>query len=238
MMKTLTMNWFSEGTIDFEYKQYILLAYLDEVKSFYSSHKIYPALSDLITQYRNLQAFKETKHTLYEQFPKKLTKIDLKNTALHFEKEIVDDATMQEIEDIVDFAIPRIQNCVEEGREIYELVDVKLIINPIGVIPIYKNEGYILLKVGNEPVIHTFRFEISIIQDAYEKLNAIHTQFVGYYELGITTTFEHIKIDLIKTNQTLPNPATYSVESKLVVPINETLLPITKRRLLRNFYSP
>lgn len=32
-MKTLNHNWLTEGLIDFEYKKYILLSYLQEVNT-------------------------------------------------------------------------------------------------------------------------------------------------------------------------------------------------------------
>jgi hypothetical protein len=46
-------------------------------------------------------------------------------------------------------------------------------------------------------------------------------------------TYENIKYDLIKNNSTISNPAVYSIETELIFPIEETLLPIAKRRLVK-----
>jgi hypothetical protein len=46
-------------------------------------------------------------------------------------------------------------------------------------------------------------------------------------------TYESIKTELIRHRNTLPNPAVYAIESGLTYPIEETLLPIAKRSLVR-----
>jgi hypothetical protein len=74
-MKTLSETWFAEGFIDFELKKYTLLAYLQQVNKYFNETKLYPQLSDVIFHYNNLQALKENKKYLQEQFPKKLTGI-------------------------------------------------------------------------------------------------------------------------------------------------------------------
>ena len=60
-MKTLSETWFAEGYIDFELKKYTLLAYLQQVTSYFNESKLYPQLSDVIFHYNNLQALKENK---------------------------------------------------------------------------------------------------------------------------------------------------------------------------------
>jgi hypothetical protein len=46
-------------------------------------------------------------------------------------------------------------------------------------------------------------------------------------------TYENIKAELIKAKIDLPNPAVYSIETELKLPMEETLLPIAKRSLVR-----
>ena len=58
-MKKLEKDWLTSGLIDFEYKKYILLAYLQEVKGNFDSNKLYPHLSDLIFHYQNLLDLKK-----------------------------------------------------------------------------------------------------------------------------------------------------------------------------------
>ena len=37
---------------------------------------------------------------------------------------------------------------IDNGAEIYELIEKQLHIEPVGILPLYKNEGYMLLRYG------------------------------------------------------------------------------------------
>ena len=45
--------------------------------------------------------------------------------------------------------------------------------------------------------------------------------------------YQNIKSELIRNRTELPNPAVYAVETDLSFPMEETLLPIAKRSLVR-----
>ena len=77
-MENLNANWFVEGLVDFEYKKYVLLAYLETVKKQFNQTKLYPQFSDLIGHHRNLSTFKEGKTKMAENFPQSLTGVDIK----------------------------------------------------------------------------------------------------------------------------------------------------------------
>jgi hypothetical protein len=57
-MEKLSKDWLTQGLIDFEYKKYLLMAYLQTVKSSFGKVELYPFLADLVFHYRNLQAVK------------------------------------------------------------------------------------------------------------------------------------------------------------------------------------
>lgn len=50
----------------------------------------------------------------------------------------------------------------------------------------------------------------------------------------LTRSLEQVKMDLIKTYQELPNPATYRIHSKHQIPVQESFVLISKRSLLKN----
>src|ERR1700750_2990781 len=103
-MKWLSETWFADGYIDFELKKYTLLAYLQEINKCFSEHKLYPQLADIIFHYNNLSAFRENKKFLQEQFPKKLSGIQLEKLQVLYEQLIEDDELMQELEEIINYA--------------------------------------------------------------------------------------------------------------------------------------
>jgi hypothetical protein len=100
-MKALSETWFADGYIDFELKKYTLLAYLQEVNKYFNQNKLYPQLADVIFHYHNLVAFRENKKFLQEQFPKKLTGVQLEKLQTLYEQIIQDDELMQELEEII-----------------------------------------------------------------------------------------------------------------------------------------
>jgi len=132
-MKKLSDNWIAEGLIDFEYKKYLLLAYLQEAKKQFGHVKLYPTLADLIKQHQRLEAFKKEHVSLREAFPKKLTGADLKEAKLEYEQMLLDDGLMKELESIVEFAIPQLWKQIEEGKSIYDFIEQNLEIEPVGI---------------------------------------------------------------------------------------------------------
>jgi hypothetical protein len=61
----------------------------------------------------------------------------------------------------------------------------------------------------------------------------MRTDFVDKWCRSFSTTYEQIKGDLIKKKTDLPNPAVYVMETSLSFPMEETLLPIAKRCLVK-----
>ena len=55
---------------------------------------------------------------------------------------------------------------------------------------------------------------------------------------SMVNTYENIKYELIKSRNDLPNPAVYSIETQLNFPVEETLLPIAKRSLVKFISTP
>jgi hypothetical protein len=232
-MQQLHHNWITEGLLDFEYKKYILLAYLQEVNKNFDQSKLYPFLSDLVSHYNNIISLKKKKQQVISQFPKKITKIDLQNFKLHYESIIADDEYMEIIEEITGYAIPLLKQHVQQGAELYEFVEDKISLFPIGVMPIHNSEGYLFIKTNPKKSIQVFEYTITIFESANEKYRGIKTQYLTAYKSSTANTFENIKFDLIKNIKKLPNPATYALESQFDFPLQETILPIAKRVLVK-----
>jgi len=90
-MEKLKETWITDGIIDSEYKRYVLLAYLKNVRKHFTSHRLYPQLAELIVHYNNLLTFKKQQKFVYNRFPKKLTRIDFERLKLNYEQIIKDD---------------------------------------------------------------------------------------------------------------------------------------------------
>jgi len=233
MEHRLSDNWITTNHIDFEYKKYILLAYLQHVNECFEETKLYPALSELVKHYRNLVALRDQKNSLYNSFPEKLNSADLQNFKLVYEKLCTDDRLMTELESIINFSIPQFEQRLAEGKKIYDFIESKINIFPIGIVPLHTDAGYLLLRNGDQNKTVVFEYQITIFDQPNERYRAIGVQYVNSFEKTLCNTYENIKGDLLRYNKNLPNPATYVIESELTLPFEDTLLPLAKRSLVK-----
>ena len=232
-MKTLSETWFAEGYIDFELKKYTLLAYLQQINHYFNENKLYPQLADVIFHYNNLVAFRENKKYLQEQFPKKLRGVQLEKLQTLYEQMIEDDELMQQLEEIINFSAGEMKTTISNGTEIYEFVEEQLTIAPVGLVPLDVQEGYFFLSAGRTRDIRVYHYRLSFFEKKDEKYRSIKTAFIDHLQRSLTNTYEHFKYNLIKNRTDLPNPAVYSIETGLSFPVEETLLPIAKRSLVK-----
>jgi len=232
-MKTLSETWFADGYIDFELKKYVLLAYLQEVTKCFNENKLYPQLADVIFHYNNLVAFRENKKFLQEQFPKKLTGIQMEKLQVLYEQMVEDDELMQELEDIINYSTNEMKSTIDSGSQIYEFVEDKLTIFPVGLVPLDTNEGHFFLSEGSYRTTFVYQYRLSFFEKHDEKFRAIRTEYVNEWERNMVNTYENIKAELLRVKRDLPNPAVYSIETDLSFPLAETLLPVAKRSLVR-----
>ena len=233
-MENLQKDWLTQGLIDFEYKKYVLLAYLNTVKNSFDRVELYPFLSDLVFHYRNLAAVKENKTLIRDSFPKEISLEEFKRLELSYTKMVEDDAMMKELENIIEFAIPRLKNSLQEGSGIYELVESKCEINPVGVTPLYAKEGYLFVTQPPEKETNVYRYQVSIFEQSHEQLRSLNTEFIERFPTTITNTYENIKLELVRRYREMPNPATYLILSKMKFPFTETLMPVAKRLFVKH----
>jgi len=232
-MEELKANWLTEGLIDFEYKKYQLLAYLQKAKISFDRVELYPFLSDLVFHYRNLKSISENKGLIQDAFPKEISFENLKNLKITYKKIMDDDSIMHQIEDIINFSIPKVKNSLDEGSFIYDYVESQCEISPIGLAPLYTNEGYLFISQPPQKEAEVFRYQVTFFEQSNELMRGIHTRYIFTTERNISTTFEQIKLRLIREFTDLPNPSTYLVTSKLKFPFSQTLMPVAKRLLVK-----
>jgi len=232
-MKQLSETWFAEGYIDFELKKYTLLAYLKEINTYFNENKLYPQLADLIFHYNNIIAFRENKKYLQEHFPKKFSGIQIEKLQLLYEQMIADNDLMQELEEIINYSANEMKTTISSGTEIYEFVEENLTIMPIGLVPLDIQEGYFFLSAGNSRSTHLYQYRLSFFEKHDEKFRSIKTSYVDMMERSFVNTYENLKTDLIRNRSEMSNPAVYSIETQLSFPVEETLLPIAKRTLVK-----
>ena len=232
-MKNLSENWITEGWIDFEYKKYLLLAYLSHVGSQFKEVKLYPPLADLIHHYTKLKKFEENKEQIKASFPKLLQGPNWNEMKMNYKPLIMDDEVMKQLEEIIAFSLPQMKNYIEDGKSIYDFLEQEMQIEPIGISPLYQKEGYALLSFDNSKEIYIYRYKVNLFQNSIDTFKGIMMQLIQKVRRSLVNTFEQIKLDLVKTYSELPNPATYSIQCQHQIPLEESFVPISKRMLLK-----
>ncbi|QSE96739.1 hypothetical protein [Fulvivirga lutea] len=232
-MDKLKSDWITDGLIDFEYKKYILLAYLKNVQAAFNRVELYPSMAELVMHYQNLMDLKNGQDELQNKFPKELKGIDRETLTLIYQELVSKNDTLKEIDDIVNYSIPKLKGSIEEGKEIYEFVEDNCEFSPVGLVPLYLDEGYLLLNNHSISETEVFRYQLTVFEKAQEKFRGIHMTLIDTITRRIGETYESVKANLIKRFVDLPNPATFLIQSKVAVPSTPTLVPVAKRLLVR-----
>ena len=131
----------------------------------------------------------------------------------------------------MDFAIPKFEASLEEGRDRYDTIEDSLKIFTVGLLSIYKDDGFFILNQDRKSFV--FRYEMKSVEIAEEKHKSLSTSYIGNYTMDYSTTLNSIRKDLIAEYNEYDNPATYVIETNKQVPIKETFLPVAKRSFIK-----
>lgn len=235
---TLRLETFIEAYRDYELGQYQVLAGLQNARAELSRNRIYPTLSSLVSLYHSLVDITRARNGLKEELPKRVVGLDLRSKEILYETISLSEEELNAVAELIQWALPKIQDAIEEGKTIYNFVEEHIMLEEVGLLPSYVDEGYLLVPDAKRSQLHVVRYEVSIFSGADQKYRNLKTQTIKSFPLhGIDSSPWHVKQQLVAELHDLPNPATYTFTSELDLPYEEALLPIAKRKLLRKLYS-
>ena len=102
----------------------------------------------------------------------------------------------------------------------------------IGIVPDYKDDGYIITSCNKIDYMDILRFQISKLVD-YDKFYIINVEFFERLN-NVSRLFkapEFLKAYLLDRYWDMPNPLVLYIRLDYYVPLQETLIPIIKRVL-------
>jgi hypothetical protein len=234
-MDALRLEHFTGAVDDVERTQYQILAGLQRAQSAFEEQRVYPHLGRLVQLHGGLLTVLERTEQFRSPKTGRVTGIDWDEAEITYEWPDLEDTEMDVVEDLIRWALPKIQAAIEDGRSVYEHVEDNVELETVGIVPKYQQEGYLMVPEWKAGVLHVLRYELSIIQQEGEKHRALRTRHCKTIEQdGIDQHPSDIKLDLLKERRDLPNPATYFSNTDLNVPYKETLLPVVKRCLIRH----
>jgi hypothetical protein len=233
-MTPLTLDVFTGAVHDIERTQYQVLAGLKRAHDAFEEQRIYPYLGRLVKLYRSLETIIDRSERFRSARTGQIAEIDLENETIEYEWPEIDADKMSDVEDLMRWALPRVQDAIEEGKAVYEHVENSVELETVGIVPSYVQEGYLMVPDREEQQLHVLRYTLSIFTDEDERYRSLKTEHCKTVpQEGVDVAPGSIKMELIEERDDLPNPATYCFQTDRVFPYQETLLPVAKRRFIR-----
>jgi len=214
---------------DAEAAEYRVLAGLQEARSAFARSRVYPHLADLIALRRALTGLVEGAERLEGGAPARVVGVDWEAGKVVHEKSDLEGAPLAL--DLARWALPRLEVVIEEGRTLFEFVDSHAALESVGVVPRYQAEGFLLLP-DPEGGWRAVRYAVSLLAGEDGAYRALRTTPVGV-TLPALAPPALWKEALAAACADLPAPATFRVETDVAFPLEETVLPVAKRKLLR-----
>ncbi len=229
---------FIGGGRDFETRQYHVLNCLKEYYAEFSHNRLYPAFKDLVDVTTTLEGLVEKKEGMEGSFPQHLTGVDVERQQLIYDSATESDPEFQRAMDLIVWSLPHLKKAIGEAINIYHFVDEHIVIEEVGIMPVYKKEGYWIVPDAKGRRLYLLRYEVSLFSSSNEKYRQLKTKVLETFEFEtIHKAPETLKLEVIEKYHDLPNPAMYMCETDIDFPYEATILPIAKRKLITQLYS-
>ncbi len=214
--------------VDEELDRYRLLAYLQRVEARYREHKLYPHMDELRIRLEQLGQLRARKEELLAGMPRGITGLDLRSGEV-LRAAVQDDELLRSIDAMISKAMPELHNALDRGAELREQLAGRIRFEPVGVLPLWTDEGYLLLHQGREARVYAYALSALGHRAGPLHRQILRTHYMTRYVLDFSCTYEHVKADLVKRCTDLPNPAVFAFTSDLSLPAIETFVPLAKQ---------
>jgi hypothetical protein len=232
IVKQLNLDSFSSKDIDIEINQYKILSGLKAYRAEFNRNRLYPYLAELVYLSSQLEEILARKPLMSLPLPKGIkNSIKDKNVFV----EIVDNPieNKEYYFDLIEWALPKIKELIEEAYVFYNFVEENMIIHEVGMPPIFKNDGFLFINDNSHTVLQIHRFEYSVYSSTVKPFNSLKTSFVEIADaLSFEGEEEIVKVNLVKKFGEKPSIATFLCKSEFDFPFDQTIFPIAKRKLL------
>lgn len=232
-MVRLTLDDFLSAGSDTESARYRILAALKTYKHDFDTNCLYPGLTELIELKGSLNALLQGKTKFQEDLPQTLKEVDLVNKTITFEPLKLSCAPLDDVIEIVQWALPLIDEAITVGTHIYDFVEENVTIKVVGIMPLYLDEGYWFVPDNKASLLHLLHFSLALYESGNERFRSLKTEILKtLQQTAITKPAESMKMELMEEHHEIPNPATFVCETGLDFPFKATMLPVAKRKLL------
>lgn len=230
-MGKLDDNWLTQPSIDYEYKKYVLLAYIQRAERELEQLRLYPTGSDALQELNRIQTFLTRLSENESSLPRELVGVDLQSKQLDYQSSCQAPEAFQIITSVAEYACERLTKLARKVAQLRSELLELIVLEPIGLLSPNPLFGYLFIE-GPRQAVQVYEYEpntVSYRTDDTEP-QRIKTTYYSTFSLSIANTFEHIKTTLVLTGN-IGNPATFLVRTQRELPLNETVLPLATVQL-------
>lgn len=214
-------SWLTEGPVDFELKQYKMMAVLSRLKKELSYYNIWPVIEEVEAQLDYLYRMKYEIEICDEKL-KVAKDIDFINFEIIYEKEMSDSVIENEIMDtIVDEGIVEFGDLYMDARESWRDVEKQIALTWVPKRPPLLNDGYVFIPNGE--LMYAYYFEKPTkMSNSWRKL-----------DLQLHATFDNTQDELLKFYDQTQNEKETLMFSRISIaapgiPHQTAVLPVVK----------
>ena len=154
------VKWLFKDVMDFEQKEYILLAYIQKIEKLFNEMKLYPTFTELSLHIANIQSLiKDDKMILLNKtlnsFDYEITLEDL----IYQDKPLLNEKELEEYKKILDYSLIKFQDYFDIFKSLWTLVYDSIAVNLLSYqkSTSYKNFYYFYSKNGK---LYLWRFNL------------------------------------------------------------------------------
>ena len=229
----LNTDWLFQTPIDLEHKQYVLLSYFQKLNERFDKFEVYPSFIELSLHFANVRTMISENKMLstekkFEYFDDELLVSDLKYNQVP-ELNIDDNGQYQEI---LKYATPKIYDYFNIAKSIWGLVNDSISVelrrnkNELA-----KKSGYFYYHNKKEKTLYVWEYKLKKTKGSVEYRNFSNQIYSGPKDdLTLTDIINNFsKWNKPDANNKYP---IFEVLGGDEYPLEQTLLPIFKRRIL------
>jgi hypothetical protein len=229
----LETDWLLKDPIDFEHKQYVLLSYFQKLNERFDKFEVYPSFIELSLHFANVRTMIAENRMLstdkkFEYFDDELLVSDLKYSQI---PELNSEEETQ-YKEILNYTAPKIYDYFNIAKSIWVIVNESVNISiKRNKNELYKKQGYFYFFNKKENTLYVWEYKLKKRKGSQEYLNQSNLIYSGPKE---SLTLSEIINNFSKwNNPDLNNKYTiFEFLGGEEYPLEQTLLPIFKRRIL------
>jgi hypothetical protein len=227
----LSLELFLRAGQDWEAAQYRILAALQSHRLALRQHRLFPTRLEVSRLREQLLQLLRSREELEDVFPHILVRIDWAALRLERIPEYTPAARerfLQQVFELLQWALPLVEQLWQESQALYEFACEHIGIHELGILPLYRDEGYLLTPDPTQHQLLVWHYRLSPVYTA-EQQREVTLELVWQEPFSGILHPEQL-LQRVRTLQ-LPHPATYVCDTDFALPLRETVLPIARQKL-------